>query len=531
MQCVRINSFCKLCNLVKGARAIFKGGSAVKMLTAESPTTSTTPKPSTGRLAHLEVENFKSYYGKQIIGPFDDNFVCVIGPNGAGKSNVMDALSFVLGLQSGSLRSHQLVDLIYRRGESGGEEHTVSKPIATNASVTAVYRRASGEQVRFTRRINGSGHSEYRINGRPLSYAEYVKVWEGENVLIRARNFLVFQGDVEALANKSPRDLTRLLEQISGSDEWKEEWEQCRTAVERAEDEVAQNSTKRKGVSAELKLVQDQRADVLRYEQLQDQRTNLQGEYYLWKLYHLEEAGRRLGAEIEEQEQAVEQAATQVRNAEKTWTETKKAHAIHQKALLNVEKRLKTAQKALQVDAPTALQLEEHCKFLQDKVRSLQGAQERAHHDLQGYQRDREIARKEAQELAQALSQLEKEAEERCRMASVALTAPQQREYEQLKEDVRERTARERLKLESLQRKLAPQLAERQQWVGRQEELWVAECRLAAEVAQLEKQYQEVLLLDEFLFFIMLVITPIDANYNRTSPRRNWPGATRCSLG
>lgn len=36
-----------------------------------------------GRLDRLEVENFKSYLGKHVIGPFDD-FTCIIGPNGAG---------------------------------------------------------------------------------------------------------------------------------------------------------------------------------------------------------------------------------------------------------------------------------------------------------------------------------------------------------------------------------------------------------------------------------------------------------------
>lgn len=34
-----------------------------------------------GRLRRLELENFKSYCGLQVIGPFDD-FTCIIGPNG-----------------------------------------------------------------------------------------------------------------------------------------------------------------------------------------------------------------------------------------------------------------------------------------------------------------------------------------------------------------------------------------------------------------------------------------------------------------
>lgn len=36
-----------------------------------------------GRIVRLELDNFKSYKGHQVIGPFN-NFSCVIGPNGAG---------------------------------------------------------------------------------------------------------------------------------------------------------------------------------------------------------------------------------------------------------------------------------------------------------------------------------------------------------------------------------------------------------------------------------------------------------------
>ena len=37
----------------------------------------------TGRIDRIELYNFKSYGGRQVIGPFGD-FTAVIGPNGAG---------------------------------------------------------------------------------------------------------------------------------------------------------------------------------------------------------------------------------------------------------------------------------------------------------------------------------------------------------------------------------------------------------------------------------------------------------------
>jgi structural maintenance of chromosome 1 len=66
-----------------------------------------------GKLRELIIQNFKSYGGKQKIGPFD-NFTAVIGPNGSGKSNLMDAISFVLGIKTRHLRSDKLSDLLHR---------------------------------------------------------------------------------------------------------------------------------------------------------------------------------------------------------------------------------------------------------------------------------------------------------------------------------------------------------------------------------------------------------------------------------
>ena len=74
-----------------------------------------------GRISRLESFNFKSYAGHQVIGLFKE-FTAVIGPNGAGKSNLMDAISFVLGVRAAHLRGNQLLDLIHRsrQDETGG---------------------------------------------------------------------------------------------------------------------------------------------------------------------------------------------------------------------------------------------------------------------------------------------------------------------------------------------------------------------------------------------------------------------------
>ena len=98
--------------------------------------------------------------------------MCIIGPNGAGKSNLMDAISFVLGVKSAQLRSTQLKDLVYRgrkaaEGEDGMEvdEETQETQTQTQdedsrtAFVIAVYEDDAGTEWNFKRsyvRIRGS---------------------------------------------------------------------------------------------------------------------------------------------------------------------------------------------------------------------------------------------------------------------------------------------------------------------------------------------------------------------------------------
>lgn len=76
-----------------------------------------TIEDQTGRVVRLEIENFKSYRGKETIGPFK-NFTTIIGPNGSGKSNLMDAISFVLGIKTAALRGNNLGELLYVNTDS-----------------------------------------------------------------------------------------------------------------------------------------------------------------------------------------------------------------------------------------------------------------------------------------------------------------------------------------------------------------------------------------------------------------------------
>ena len=142
--------------------------------------------PSPGKIQRIELENFKSYKGFQTIGPFYD-FTAIIGPNGAGKSNLMDAISFVLGVRTGHLRGAQLKDLIYAFDDKEKEQS------GRRAFVRLVYLLASGEELHFTRTISSDGGSEYRIDDKAVTWNAYGARLKSLGILVKARNFLVFQ--------------------------------------------------------------------------------------------------------------------------------------------------------------------------------------------------------------------------------------------------------------------------------------------------------------------------------------------------
>lgn len=146
-----------------------------------------------GRVVRLEIENFKSYKGLHHIGPFK-GFTAVIGPNGSGKSNLMDAISFVLGVKTAQLRG-SLKELLFTN--SAGTD-AMDRP--RRGLVKLVYESSDGCETHFSRIIAPSSNSpeatfqsQYKLNSKVVSWEGYNNQLMAFNILVKARNFLVFQ--------------------------------------------------------------------------------------------------------------------------------------------------------------------------------------------------------------------------------------------------------------------------------------------------------------------------------------------------
>ncbi|KAA1069968.1 Structural maintenance of chromosomes protein 1 [Puccinia graminis f. sp. tritici] len=321
-------------------------------------------------LHSVEVDNFKSYKGVQTIGPFK-HFTAVIGPNGAGKSNLMDAISFVLGVRSAQLRSTQLKDLIYKAGEL--EDSSTPHEQPKKASVTANYiDHRNGQQYRFSRTItvssDKSGSSIYTINKKVVKLEDYVATLESHNILVKAKNFLVFQGDVEAIASQNPKSLSKLIDQISGSLELAPEYERKKAAYLEASKNSNDTIARRRVINAEIKDFKQQKTEMEKYDQLCHDRDEAIIHHLLWKLFHIEAQINEHLESIESKNETLGPMRLEVADLERSVAAARREYAQVTREVARTENELKSKEKYKEEEKlPRLVECEEKLKHLEKK--------------------------------------------------------------------------------------------------------------------------------------------------------------------
>ncbi|KAM7259549.1 hypothetical protein ACFE04_015290 [Oxalis oulophora] len=316
-----------------------------------------------GKINRLELENFKSYKGFQSIGPFSD-FTAIIGPNGAGKSNLMDAISFVLGVRTGQLRGTQLKDLIYANDDKEKEER------GRRAFVRLVYQLANGTELQFTRGITSAGASEYRIDGKIVNWDDYNAKLHSLGILVKARNFLVFQGDVESIASKNPKELTALLEQISGSEELKREYEELEEKKGLAEEKSALVYQKKKTIVTERKQKKEQKEEAEKHMRLQEQLKAQKKEHYLWQLSNLEKDILKINNDLNAEKRNRHEVMQELEKFEHEASKKRKEQAKYLKEIAQCEKKLSEKNVKLDRNQPSLLKLNEEMSRIKSKIKS-----------------------------------------------------------------------------------------------------------------------------------------------------------------
>ncbi|KAK0583382.1 hypothetical protein LWI29_036339 [Acer saccharum] len=398
---------------------------------------------SPGKIVRIELENFKSYKGLQTIGPFSD-FTAIIGPNGAGKSNLMDAISFVLGVRTGQLRGTQLKDLIYAFDDREKEQK------GRRAFVRLVYLMGNGSELQFTRTINSSGGSEYRIDGKVVNWDEYNEKLKSLGILVKARNFLVFQGDVESIASKNPKELTALLEQISGSEEHKRDYEVKEEEKARAEEISALVFQKKRTIVAERKQKKEQKEEAEKHLRLQDQLKSLKKEYYSWQLCNIDRDKKETEDALEADERKRKDLIEEVDNFENKASKKKKEQAKYLKEIAQYEKKISEKTIRLDKSQPELLKLKEEESRIHSKIKSSEKEYNRKKQEKNKHAKDMEDLQRGVRDLTSQLEDLNERSRDGA--GRLPLLDSQLTEYFRIKEDAGMKTAKLRDEKEVLDR-------------------------------------------------------------------------------
>ena len=410
----------------------------------------------------------------------------------------MDAISFVLGIKSSHLRSSHLRDLVYRgrvlrtaRINADGSAIGAGLEAATNgltiqangvhvngdatmnvdgvdegtesdsqrhdpqtAWVMAVYEDDAGDEQKWKRSITAAGHSEYWINNRVVSARRYNDALEAENILIKARNFLVFQGDVEAIASQSPKDLTRLVEQISGSVEYKNDYDRLKADSEKALEEQTFRLNQRRGMNYEIKQFQEQKKEADNYSRKVDERDQAIVTHVLWKLFHFQRVIDESEAEIQKHQEELKEYKRGVEKFERKLDESRKDQARASRDVSQVEKTIKKKEKDIEDKESGLVPVDEKIAISRKTLDKYQARIADVSKEASGQNKTLEQLQKELATVQKAHYRWEAEWQKATQKEGKQLSDTDLQQYTKLKSDVTKRSAAAQSSADQIARQL-----------------------------------------------------------------------------
>ncbi|KAL8854011.1 MAG: hypothetical protein Q9221_001134 [Calogaya cf. arnoldii] len=234
---------------------------------------STGPKSRTV-IQYLVLTNFKSYAGRQEVGPFHASFSSVVGPNGSGKSNVIDSLLFVFGFRASKMRQGKISALIHNSAKFPNLDHCEVE--VHFQEVTDLpgggHEVVPDSTLIVSRRAFKSNASKYYINNQESTFTTVTTLLKDRGVDLDHKRFLILQGEVESIAQMKPKaanehddGLLEYLEDIIGTSKYKTPIEESAVEVDTLNEVCTEKSARVQHVEKEKNGLEDRKNKALAY--------------------------------------------------------------------------------------------------------------------------------------------------------------------------------------------------------------------------------------------------------------------------
>ncbi|TDL26418.1 hypothetical protein BD410DRAFT_783474 [Rickenella mellea] len=322
----------------------------------------------------MSLINFKSYAGRQDIGPFHKSFSAIVGPNGSGKSNTIDALLFVFGYRASKMRQGKLSELIHNSARYPDlDECSVEVHFREIVDLPGpdAYEVVPNSQLVVARTAYKSNSSKYTINGRTSSFTEVTTLLKGRGIDLDHKRFLILQGEVESIAQMKPKapsehedGLLEYLEDIIGTSKYKEPIDEALVELDKFAEVRAEKLNRLRIVEREKNALEDKKREAEDFLRLQNDHVRALSRWYQWNLWQclmtdekLVNVIEALETELAEETERNKDDITHCELLEKHFEERGAAYeevkaaaaeavkdlAVHEKQQVNLEERKKHA--------------------------------------------------------------------------------------------------------------------------------------------------------------------------------------------
>ena len=201
------------------------------------------------------MKGFKSFADTTTLA-FEPGVNVVVGPNGSGKSNVVDAVAWVLGMQSPTVVRAQKMDDIVFAGSAA------RRPLG-RAEVSLVIDNHSGllpidfTEVTICRTLFRSGQSEYTLNDVNCRLRDITELLSDAGIG-QTQHTIVSQGQIEETLNAGPMALRMILEEAAGMLKHRRRREQAERQIVDVEANLTRGSDLLREVRRQIKPLKQQ---------------------------------------------------------------------------------------------------------------------------------------------------------------------------------------------------------------------------------------------------------------------------------
>ncbi|KAF2851278.1 nuclear condensin-like protein complex subunit Smc4 [Plenodomus tracheiphilus IPT5] len=329
----------------------------------------------------LVLNNFKSYAGRQEVGPFHASFSAVVGPNGSGKSNVIDSLLFVFGFRASKMRQGKLSALIH---------NSFAFPDLDYCEVEVHFQEvkdlpAGGcevipdSQLVISRRAFKNNSSKYYINGKESTFTIVTTLLKDRGVDLDHKRFLILQGEVESIAQMKPKatgdhddGLLEYLEDIVGTSKYKTPIEETAAELETLNEICREKNARVQHVEKEKSGLEEKKNKALAYIRNENELATKQCTLYQIYISEFDDHIQVTQESVDELQAQLHEELAKHQGNEEGIKELERQYRKGTKGCEQLEKKNQEYQKEVaRIDKET-VKFEEKKKFLAGKQKKLE---------------------------------------------------------------------------------------------------------------------------------------------------------------